>query len=146
MTMEPNKGRIKLWLDALVSGEFEQGRTWLHGADGRYCCLGVACAIASRNGGPGAGDVKIGNDVCFPSDEVKAWYGIDLIDSLWTAGDLGLSQFPAEVPVGAVTLNDGVYWSFKQIAAAFAKKFDIPGYELPEESGEPEDAGTQPSV
>lgn len=47
--MEPNRENIALWVQALRSGEFEQGRAWLN-LNNRYCCLGVACEIAIRNG------------------------------------------------------------------------------------------------
>jgi len=36
----------KRWVEALRSGEYEQGRNWLRRGD-RYCCLGVACDIAA---------------------------------------------------------------------------------------------------
>lgn len=29
------------WVAALRSGNYSQGRGWLHGADGTFCCLGV---------------------------------------------------------------------------------------------------------
>lgn len=35
----------KLWLEALRSGEYEQGRTVLCSEDGRWCCLGVAADV-----------------------------------------------------------------------------------------------------
>lgn len=47
--MEPNRENIALWVQALRSGEFEQGRSWLN-LNNRYCCLGVACEVAIRNG------------------------------------------------------------------------------------------------
>jgi hypothetical protein len=37
------------WLEALRSGDFEQGKRWLH-ANGEYCCLGVLCEIAAEEG------------------------------------------------------------------------------------------------
>jgi hypothetical protein len=33
------------WIKALRSGKFKQGNGCLH-RDGRYCCLGVACAVS----------------------------------------------------------------------------------------------------
>jgi hypothetical protein len=49
------KPEIKaLWLDALRSGEYEQGRNKLHTWDDegveRFCCLGVLCDLAVQNG------------------------------------------------------------------------------------------------
>lgn len=43
----------KRWVEALRSGEFKQGRgTLCDGTfgDDKYCCLGVACELAAREG------------------------------------------------------------------------------------------------
>ena len=40
---------VKLWTSALRSGEYKQTSGCLHNGDG-YCCLGVLCDIASKNG------------------------------------------------------------------------------------------------
>ena len=39
-----NQDFKKRWVEALRSGDYEQGRHSLY-EDGKYCCLGVACAI-----------------------------------------------------------------------------------------------------
>lgn len=44
-----NRENIRLWVDALRSGDFVQGKGSL-AQDGKYCCLGVACEVALRNG------------------------------------------------------------------------------------------------
>lgn len=33
------------WIDALRSGEYEQGKEMLHSISGYFCCLGVLCHI-----------------------------------------------------------------------------------------------------
>lgn len=38
-----------LWLEALRSGEYEQGTSYLN-MNGQFCCLGVLCDIAVRQG------------------------------------------------------------------------------------------------
>lgn len=38
----------KLWVDALRSGQYPQGRYSLQGEDGRFCCLGVLCDLAKK--------------------------------------------------------------------------------------------------
>jgi hypothetical protein len=38
------------WVAALRSGEFEQGKTALKTNEGSYCCLGVLCELAVREG------------------------------------------------------------------------------------------------
>lgn len=35
-----------LWLAALRSGKYKQGRGRLRSADDKYCCLGIACEVA----------------------------------------------------------------------------------------------------
>ncbi|TGP34041.1 MULTISPECIES: hypothetical protein [unclassified Mesorhizobium] len=47
-TPEQQKEHRKLWVQALRSGEYEQGRKRLH-LDSRYCCLGVACVLAGKD-------------------------------------------------------------------------------------------------
>lgn len=52
----PNRENIRKWVDALRSGEFEQGRSRLRHNDrdrDRYCCLGVACEVYRRETGNG---------------------------------------------------------------------------------------------
>lgn len=53
MVTTVNKERVKLWVDALRSGKLKQatgqlGRIVNHKAE--YCCLGVGCEVAKKNG------------------------------------------------------------------------------------------------
>lgn len=89
MPGEVNKERMRSWIDALRSGEFEQGQAYLrcHDPDGmtRYCCVGVLCEVAIRQGVP----LEIQEDTSGPRvtwfDEtsqfmpiaVAEWLGID---------------------------------------------------------------------
>ncbi len=41
-----NTENITKWVEALRSGDFEQGKGALRDASGKYCCLGVACEIS----------------------------------------------------------------------------------------------------
>ena len=41
---------IELWLQALESGRYKQGKDVLKTITGKYCCLGVACEIANEYG------------------------------------------------------------------------------------------------
>lgn len=46
----PLKPEIKaLWIDALRSGEYQQGREYLNSEKG-FCCLGVLCDLAIKAG------------------------------------------------------------------------------------------------
>lgn len=38
----------QMWLDALRSGEYKQGRGVLRTPDDEYCCLGVLCDLHSK--------------------------------------------------------------------------------------------------
>lgn len=38
------------WLEALRSGNYEQGRRVLRSTDDHYCCLGVLCDLAAQEG------------------------------------------------------------------------------------------------
>ena len=47
----PNVENIRLWVDALRSGDYAQGTGVLRNAyTDRWCCLGVACDVARKNG------------------------------------------------------------------------------------------------
>lgn len=47
--LEPNVINMKLWVDALESGQYKQGSQLLRFND-EYCCLGVACEVAIKHG------------------------------------------------------------------------------------------------
>lgn len=116
MLTNEHKKRVKLWLDALRSGEYKQGQQYLaqflkKRADWHYCCLGVACEIASKyihldtsiydNGSCAIpGDVKKYNDNCsFLDQDIKNWYGL----SDWAENEL-------------LRMNDSFGWNFERIA------------------------------
>lgn len=87
-----NKERVRLLVEALRSGEFEQGEGYLRKGD-TYCCLGVACKVAMQNGLPlqeefvdhgfglyvyrEAGQV---NRSGYLPGSVYRWYGFDDMD------------------------------------------------------------------
>lgn len=76
----------QLWLEALRSGEFRQGKELLHPTSETYCCLGVLCEIYQQETGNGswvdqrfkvaAFDVEI---VELPS-AVAQWAGLNSSD------------------------------------------------------------------
>jgi len=54
------------WVEALRSGMYEQGRSYLRSGDS-FCCLGVLCDVVDATKWSGAGDLKQyidGSDVC----------------------------------------------------------------------------------
>lgn len=52
-TLKPeHEARIRLWLKALRSGTYKQGRSRLRRGD-MFCCLGVACDVYRKTTGKG---------------------------------------------------------------------------------------------
>src|SRR6185437_10576766 len=50
---EQQKEHRKLWIEALRSGKYKQGEQALHRVEDdthKFCCLGVACEVAVKNG------------------------------------------------------------------------------------------------
>lgn len=95
-TPQPNREHIRLWVEALRSGEFEQGSDWLN-SNGKMCCLGVACEVAIVNGLDLPREVREANwgqpehvaygDSSFRTGrtlpkEMKRWLGVDRHDPL----------------------------------------------------------------
>jgi hypothetical protein len=70
------------WLEALRSGEYEQGQGQLRYGN-RFCCLGVLCEVAVKEGLPievrkSMYDTTFYNDEGFVlPDSVREWAGLD---------------------------------------------------------------------
>ncbi len=85
------KPEIKeLWVNALESGEYIQGKGRLC-LNGKYCCLGVLCDLAVKKGViPRAVETRVaegvakeygvGGETSFLPDEVRTWSGIGFAD------------------------------------------------------------------
>ena len=106
-----NKDIKKKWVDALRSGEYKQGKGQLRNSKGEFCCLGVLCDLAVKEG-----IVKelaecdvfyYDGDTLTPPPSVKEWAGSDL-ECLDIEGE-GEFEFYAE-------LNDYDDLTFDQIA------------------------------
>ena len=133
--MPANLDRIRLWVEALESGEFQQGRHVLTEVldDGsqRHCCLGVACIVAMRNGVQVKAeesearivDEDLGEDVerdvsvirydgqsDLPPQKVMGWFGLTENPRLRTEGQ--------HLTRSASDLNDTERYTFEQIAQA----------------------------
>lgn len=137
--MQPNLDNIRKWRDALLSGRFEQGYYYLKDltADGpKYCCLGVACEIAKENGvsmtektrsGTRVGKVLYDGESATLPIRVQEWLGIG--GGLFSMGNPRLShQFTESLRyemVEATSLNDNHNLSFKQIAAAITRTYNL---------------------
>lgn len=117
-----NRERVKLLVDALRSGEYEQcqGALVRTAKDGSksYCCLGVATVVALKNGVPSyfkVEDYERRGFTVMPY-QVSAWCGFPE-DNPW------LVTAPSGQRASAVHLNDCERYPFDQIADAFERTF-----------------------
>lgn len=136
-----NQENVRKWVEALRSGEYQQGKGHLTvlDADGNkfYCCLGVACEVsgvtepAGQVESPNTGDPILawkgtlayeaehdGDDsLFFPPQEVLDWLGIDEYNPVLVLGpELG---YDAE----ASDANDTRNMTFEQIADAIERTY-----------------------
>lgn len=136
--MEVNKENMRLFIEALRSGEFRQGLSTLAGKKARdehwkYCCLGVACEIAIRNGAV----VQVREEEITYGDHVDRFYrlyeGTSTVLPAPVREWLGLIADEADPQLltgfdnmhklHATNLNDNYGWTFEQIADAFERTF-----------------------
>lgn len=125
----PNKERIRLFVNALRSGKYRQGRGKLaeykpEEKRVRYCCLGVACEVAKANGLElrrervdfeyGYAHDQKGLDTSLLPRSVRDWFGFDSENPL-------LVTSPRDYY--AVDCNDELRWPFQKIADAFENKY-----------------------
>lgn len=114
--MEPNKGNIKLWIEALRSGKYKQIRHRLATSEG-YCCLGVACFTAKQNGvgidvsTDGLGRLKFDGERLTLPESVKKWLGITRSDPVLLHG------------ISASGWNDNLAASFSKIADMIEEEY-----------------------
>lgn len=108
----------KLWVDALLSGDYKQGKDRLkEPKKAVYCCLGVAVAVAVKSGEV-EGQFVNGlfyhpdvspferNTLCYP---VNVWLGA-------SSKARDLTVFYEGKPTTLAHLNDGVCLDFETIA------------------------------
>lgn len=125
----PNKNNIKLWVDALRSGEFSQTQRAMHRAGplalvgddylpAGHCCLGVACEIAVKNGL----DLDDWSSAGYLPYEAMDWLGFNSINPIIAQGPtLGEPAHTGDIT--AAFANDALGWTFDQIADAVEKRF-----------------------
>lgn len=130
-----NKGNIRKWVAALRSGEYEQGTGFLN-KNGKWCCLGVACDLAVKDG------VDVAVAVGGPGDRQEGattynghhGYMPGTVDD-WLGGigqEAGFGSDELDIIIGtdsegyelaASSANDDAGWDFNQIADAIEKKY-----------------------
>lgn len=114
-TKEEQAANRQKWTAALRSGDYLQGKHTLKTEADKYCCLGVACDLAAREGVLDAFD-----QAATPVKSVQDWLGLH--DDCGTTTD-GHEYGPAHDDDGDVSqahalteLNDEADWDFNQIA------------------------------
>lgn len=111
--MTPQEAR-KAWVQALRSGEYKQGNGYLHYGD-TYCCLGVACDLAVKDG--------VEMDVDADDDEgAVAYDGAAVIPPSKAQSWLGLSD-----PYGRYMRDDKIHYltSLNDAGTPFAEIADL---------------------
>lgn len=128
----------QLWLNALRSGKYEQGKLMLKPTESSYCCLGVLCEIAQER--------SIGEYI--PSEEhqgftfkyrdnniydepycedselpwtVKQWAGLDNENPKVTMNEENIKEgykgiIQSETRLSLAELNDNFSYSFTELA------------------------------
>jgi len=73
----------KLWVEALLSGEYQQGVNTLKTNDGKFCCLGVLCDLHAKQTGTEWAENKLSENKfnyfgssCTLPTEVYTWAGV----------------------------------------------------------------------
>lgn len=117
----PNKERIRLWIEALRSGEYKQGKGALQ-HNGEFCCLGVACEVAIKN----ELDIKVFHDADgFVQYDVEYNY-MPIVVGEWFGferDDLTNPRLGKGIGLNAVRVNDELKLSFEEIADALEKRY-----------------------
>lgn len=122
----PNLENIRKWIDALRSGEYEQGEYRLRVGD-QFCCLGVACDVSGLGNWeiydgvmPSEDDPRSeptyryepSGDIAFLPSDVRLWLGLE-----YPTGDVKVESGMLSV------LNDRDRWTFAQIADAIEEQY-----------------------
>lgn len=149
--MTVNKGRVRLLVDALRGGEFRQGQATLRTPEDDFCCLGVACEVASRNGlgitwtrqhevatlNAGCSCKECAGRWMFDGNadnmppSVWKWFGFDLNHEVpvGSPADPTIAIDADGDPVSMVRANDDLHWDFDAIATALEQRYLTEGTE-----------------
>lgn len=135
---DEQRWRLLLWVKALRSGIFTQGREYLArlDSDGRWlhCCLGVGCEVAVIQGldiqvKEGTASYRTlavksyDNEKCTMPDRVREWYGIPDVDVMLPLGVLDF--YDSDEVDSAAEANDAHRLSFDQIADLIVARFGL---------------------
>ncbi len=140
--LECDKKHMLLWVEALESGQYDQTTGYLHviepngdAATIGWCCMGVACDVAIREGAPihrfeGDWTERFDDLDSYPPGRLHRWLGVDPTDD----GDIIVADSdpddwddsPGQAPVRASVANDTRRWTFGEIAASLRGTYGLP--------------------
>ena len=133
--MGVNRERIKLLAEALESGEYEQCWGALRIGD-KYCCLGVACEVAIKNGldiarqppphEGGADLFRYDGEPSVLPNSVRAWYGFPESSEFLNGAGNPMIDTEGFGRCAAAQANDEWGLSFPAIAAGFRNEYLTP--------------------
>jgi len=105
----------QLWVAALRSGAFVQGRDALFPTGGGHCCLGVLCELHARHTCCTFSrlDGYLGESETLPG-AVRAWAGLSTPDPTVATSDTSVLKLS--------TANDDLQLSFSQLADVIEKQ------------------------
>lgn len=135
-----DRENMLLWVQAMESEEFPQGRGYLH-SNGKLCCMGVACVLAVRNGVKlevtqkqfAESEIRIRTIVQYSGEQaylprvVRDWLGLPVMDPVIGTGECGTAGCTCSNPVRAQRANDELHWTFPQIAASIRAYYHLGG-------------------
>lgn len=101
----------KMWVEALRSGEYQQGKHHLND-NGKFCCLGVLCDLAVKDGVNLKVNPEPQNSYVITYDEHRCWLPHKVA---------GWAQFPYDKSGGLVEMNDKLNCSLEEIALYIEK-------------------------
>lgn len=122
--LSPRKPHLRLWVQALRSGEFQQAIGVLRDEDGRMCCLGVAQVVAMRHGFE---DPDYWGSNGMHPVIANVFYGFSTDPSLQLSTTLDVQDF-------ASSCNDRRQMTFDQIANAIERTYKLNEPDIDEES------------
>ncbi|WP_420431472.1 hypothetical protein [Candidatus Poriferisocius sp.] len=106
---------IERWVEALRSGDYQQGIRFLRNTNDNYCCLGVLCDLVDPKGWGPPREEWVGHtgSASTPSPEVGGVLEEAIEGSGWETEDLCYQLMKA---------NDKLFWDFDKIADFLEKE------------------------